>query len=82
MFEDQTLIQGMIDLWFMEDNQAVLIDYKSDNLLGTDQEILEQLQNRYAVQLKYYTMAIEKIIEQPVKERYIWLFRQGKAYAF
>ncbi|NLM18425.1 MAG: UvrD-helicase domain-containing protein, partial [Clostridiaceae bacterium] len=79
--QDQTLIQGMIDLWFMEDDQAVLLDYKSDYILGNGSQIQTELEKRYAVQLKYYTLAIEKIIERPVKERYIWLFRQGKAYS-
>jgi ATP-dependent helicase/nuclease subunit A len=79
--QDQTLIQGMIDLWFMEDDQAVLLDYKSDFISGNDSQIRAELEKRYAVQLKYYTLAIEKIIERPVKERYIWLFRQGKAYS-
>ncbi|NLJ70960.1 MAG: UvrD-helicase domain-containing protein [Clostridiaceae bacterium] len=79
--QDQTLIQGMIDLWFIENDQAILLDYKSDYILGNDRQIQAELEKRYAVQLKYYTLAIEKIIERPVKERYIWLFRQGKAYS-
>ncbi|HHT23961.1 MAG TPA: UvrD-helicase domain-containing protein, partial [Clostridiaceae bacterium] len=79
--QDQTLIQGMIDLWFMEDDQAILLDYKSDYISGDELQIQTELEKRYAVQLKYYTLAIEKIIERPVKERYIWLFRQGRAYS-
>lgn len=79
--QDQALIQGMIDLWFMENDQAILLDYKSDYILGNEPQIQVELEKRYTIQLKYYTLAIEKIIERPVKERYIWLFREGKAYS-
>ena len=77
---DQTLLQGMIDLWFMEGDQAILIDYKSDYIQSEDK--LSILKERYDVQLKYYALAIERILElkNRVKEKYIWLLREGKAY--
>lgn len=80
--DEPTIVQGMIDLWFMEKDQAVLIDYKTDYIPGDEQTVLAVLRERYQVQLDYYALAIEKIIglANPVKERYIWLLREGKAY--
>ena len=77
---DQTLLQGMIDLWFMEDGEAVLVDYKSDFILEKDK--LPILQERYETQLNYYALAIERILDLPntVKEKCMWLLRDGKAY--
>lgn len=79
---DQTLVQGMIDFWFMENNKVVLLDYKSDYIPGNDEKIQSVLEKRYTTQLEYYALAIQKIIglKEPVEEKYIWLFRQGKAY--
>ncbi len=79
---EPTIVQGMIDLWFMENEQAVLIDYKTDYIPGDERTIAAILQERYQVQLDYYALAIEKIIglAHPVTERYIWLLREGKAY--
>lgn len=81
--KEQTLVQGMIDLWFLEDGQAVLLDYKSDVIQGSYQEKRDTLRQRYQVQLDYYSLAIQRImgLKEPVKERLIWLFRDRQAYA-
>ena len=80
--KEQTLVQGMIDLWFLEDGQAVLLDYKSDIIQGSYQEKRDTLRQRYQVQLDYYSLAIQRImgLKEPVKERLIWLFRDRQAY--
>lgn len=82
MKDEKTLVQGIIDLWFMDHGKAVLLDYKSDYIPGDETQVQKVLEERYKVQLDYYAMAIEKIIglEYPVQERYIWLLREGKAY--
>lgn len=79
---EQTLVQGMIDLWFLEGDQATLLDYKSDIIEGKYQEKLAILKQRYQVQLDYYSLAIQRImgLKQPVKEKLIWLFRDGQLY--
>lgn len=79
---DFCLIQGMIDCWFAEDDGAVLVDYKSDRLSGTDEEKRQALEKRYGSQLEYYARAIERAGKTKVKEKWIWLIPDAKAFLF
>lgn len=67
--EEKVLIQGIIDVFFVEDGQLVLLDYKTD-VIGS----LEELWNRYAVQLDYYEEALSRLMELPVKEKILYSF--------
>jgi ATP-dependent helicase/nuclease subunit A len=67
--EEKVLIQGIIDVFFVEDGQLVLLDYKTD-VIGS----LEELWNRYAVQLEYYEEALSRLMELPVKEKILYSF--------
>lgn len=69
------LMQGVIDLCFLEDGQWVLIDYK------TDAVPMEELPARYALQLRLYAAALAKITQLPVKEALLFSLRQGDAIA-
>lgn len=75
--EEITLIQGMIDLWFVEeDGQAVLIDFKTDRLPAKEGDRI--LADRYRIQIESYAEAIRKATGRQVKERIIWLVREGR----
>ena len=67
--EEKVLIQGIIDVFFAEDGQLVLLDYKTD-VIGS----MEELWNRYAVQLDYYEEALSRLMELPVKEKILYSF--------
>ena len=54
---DTILIQGIIDAWFIEDGQAVLVDYKTDYVADDG----ESLVKKYKTQLDYYELALEQI---------------------
>ncbi|MCR5179340.1 MAG: helicase-exonuclease AddAB subunit AddA [Lachnospiraceae bacterium] len=70
-----TLIQGVIDAYFVSGEGAVeLVDYKTD--AGVDDE---ELVKRYGVQLSLYAEAIERILDLKVKEKWIWSFTLGHA---
>ncbi len=71
--EETVLIQGVIDLFFYENDGIVLADYKTDRV---DSE--EELIARYKAQLDYYQLALEQITGQRVKERYIYSFALKK----
>ena len=73
---DKVLIQGMIDCYFEEDGQWVLVDYKSDYLWDGNRE---QLLEAYRPQLKLYREALETITEKTVKESYIHVFYTGES---
>ncbi len=75
-----SLVQGMIDCWFIEDGEAVLIDYKSDQIAG-DRSMKESvLRERYALQLDYYAQAIEAASGLNVREKIIWLIRDSLSF--
>jgi len=69
-----SMIQGVIDLCFLEDGQWVLADYKTDNADG------ETLLRRYALQLRWYARALAEITGKPVKEAYLFGLRAGQSY--
>jgi len=71
--EEQILIQGIIDAFFYEDGDIVLMDYKTDRLY-TERAFAE----RYRVQLEYYKKALEQLTGKKVKEIYIYSFALGK----
>ncbi len=76
-----TLVQGMIDLWFIEENdEAVLIDFKTDYLAFSDSEQADdEIRRRYTPQIRYYADAIEKATGRKVSEALIWLVRYARA---
>ncbi len=71
------LIQGVIDLYFIEDGAITVIDYKTDRV-AKGKEGVDELINRYAVQLDYYSKALQQLTGLPVKERIIYSFCLGQ----
>ena len=72
IYEDEKVrLQGIIDLFFQEDEDIVLVDYKTDYVEeGNEEEIID----RYRTQLTYYKEALEKVTGKKVKESYLYLF--------
>lgn len=67
--ENKILIQGIIDLYFIEDSKCILIDYKTDYV---DQDIIKDKLDEYKKQLQLYKMAIENIKGIQVSEAYLY----------
>ncbi len=74
--EEMVLIQGIIDAWFIEDGEIVLLDYKTDRV-DTEKELID----RYKLQLDLYKRALEAAVGMKVKEVYIYAFRLHKVIA-
>ena len=70
--EEQVLIQGIIDAFFEEGDDLILMDYKADAV-----KTGEELVKRYHTQMEYYTEALERIVGKKVKERIIYSFALG-----
>ena len=66
---ETVLIQGIIDVFFVEEDGMVLLDYKTDSV-----DTMEELWNRYETQLDYYQEALQKLMGLPVKERILYSF--------
>ncbi len=67
--EEKVLIQGIIDAFFVEDGQIVLLDYKTDKV-----QTGKELWDRYETQLEYYEEALSKLMQMPVKEKILYSF--------
>ncbi|MCB0326600.1 MAG: UvrD-helicase domain-containing protein [Bdellovibrionales bacterium] len=74
-FEKGVLYEGSMDLVFLEDNQWVLVDYKSDQIRGPQD--LAQKKILYTSQLEIYRRAIEKNPHAKVKEALLLFLRTG-----
>ena len=76
---DLTLIQGIIDVFWEEEDGIVVLDYKTDRV-----ETAGQLKDRYAAQLALYGEALERLFasengqRKRVKERLLYSFRLGE----
>ena len=67
--DESVLLQGVIDAYFEEDGELVLLDYKTDSRVDE-----EELIKRYRAQIKYYRAALEKLEGKPVREAYLYSF--------
>lgn len=74
--EEKILIQGIIDLYFLEGDKLVLLDYKTDYV---DKNNIDHIISRYRTQIKYYEKALEIALKRNVDEIYIYLFHIGEA---
>ncbi|MDU4450387.1 MAG: 3'-5' exonuclease, partial [Staphylococcus lugdunensis] len=79
--EDVAIIQGMIDLIYKKDNQYYFVDYKTDAFNRrkgmTDEEIGEQLKEKYRIQMQYYKNALETMLHTEVKGS-LYFFQFGR----
>ncbi|AKL96784.1 ATP-dependent helicase/nuclease subunit A [Clostridium aceticum] len=73
--EETLLVQGVIDCYFQEEDRLVLVDYKSDRVVNT----CEEIKKKYEVQLELYREALEKITGKNIKESYLYLFDRDEA---
>lgn len=74
--EETVLIQGVIDAYFEEEGELVVLDYKTDRV-----DSAEELVRRYAAQLEHYAHALEKLTHKKVKEKLIYSFALDKVIA-
>ena len=75
--DETVLVQGVIDAYFEEDGGLVLVDYKTDRVDPADGAAV--LKDRYAVQLRTYKKALNKLLDTPVREIFIYSLALGQA---
>jgi ATP-dependent helicase/nuclease subunit A len=74
--DEAVIVQGVIDMCFIEDGKWVVVDYKTDRVdAGTAAEAAQ----KYAVQLSLYGRALADITELPVAEKWIYYLSAGTA---
>ena len=74
--DELVVIQGIIDAYFEEDGELILVDYKTDRIgQGEESKLIE----RYRTQLEDYALALERMLHKKVKQKYIYSFALQKA---
>ncbi len=73
---DIILVQGIIDCYFYENDEVVIIDYKTDEI--KDELALRSVTEEYSPQILSYKEAVEKITDKRVKACYLYLFDVAK----
>ncbi len=74
--DENTVVIGKIDMVFVEDGQAVIVDYKTDRVKS-----LDILCDRYAEQIRMYARAATEILGVPVKEAVLFSIHLGQTVA-
>lgn len=74
--DEELMIQGVIDLYFVEDGKLVLVDYKTDHITAENRQAKI---NAYQTQMELYQRALESILHKEVKESYLYLLDINEA---
>lgn len=74
--DETVIVQGIIDLCFLENNKWIIIDYKTDAINLSD---APKAACKYALQLKLYARALERITLLPVAEKYVYYLSANTA---
>lgn len=76
--EESVIIQGVIDCLFETEDGWYLLDYKTDTIFGdlTERKVNE-LEDRYAVQVELYKRAVESIWNINLEHVYLYFFDQN-----
>ena len=81
LYEDacdgQITIQGVIDACFLENDEWILVDYKTDYVDA--QQGMEKVAELYALQLNLYAYALQKLTGKNVREKWVVLLSCGDA---
>ncbi len=73
--EENILVQGIIDLYYINENDnIILVDYKTD-YVTEEKELIE----KYKIQLNLYKKALEESLDKKVSETYIYSIYLNKA---
>lgn len=67
--QQKILVQGVIDLFLIDDEGITLIDYKTNKI-----NAVNDLAKMYATQMKLYSIALEKAYGKQVKNVYLYSF--------
>jgi len=76
-YNDDLYVQGIIDLYFVENGSLVIIDYKTDKINASNEALLIK---EHEEQVKLYAKALQALTGIEVKEKYLYFFRNQKFY--
>ena len=70
-YDDQILLQGVIDCALIEEDGITILDFKTDHLKS---DSLDDAVERHRVQVEIYARAMSRIFNKPVKGKYLYFF--------
>lgn len=73
-YDGNLSIQGRIDMYFIENGELVIVDYKSDSVTN-----LEKEKENYAQQVTIYGQVLPKLKGMRVRAIYLYAFTNGEA---
>ena len=73
--EEELLVQGIIDAYFLEDGAYVIVDYKTDFVPDDGASLVD----KYSRQVYYYARALQAATGLEVKEKHIYSTFLGKS---
>ena len=73
--DDAVLLQGVVDCFFEEDGELVVVDFKTDRVTSAETAARAEY---YRAQLEAYAAALERIMEKPVREKLLYFFAAGE----
>jgi hypothetical protein len=76
---EEQLVEGVIDLAFVENEAWVIVDYKTDAVAGAEVEARAVV---YKPQLALYALALERLTGRPVKELVLLFVRSRQEVRF
>ena len=69
---EELVIRGQVDLWFEQDGEICIVDYKTDGVTAAE---ANQRAQDYALQLRLYAMAIEQVADRPPSRAWLHFLR-------
>ena len=79
---DKTLVQGIIDLWYIDRGEAVIVDFKSDRLPDDHTAAELKLKERYLIQGQIYAWAVAAATGLPVRKFVIYSLSRNQAFEY
>ena len=73
--DDSVLLQGVVDCFFEEDGELVVVDFKTDHVSCAQ---LDERAEHYRPQLEAYSMALTRVMGKKVKEKVLYFFSTGE----
>ena len=73
--DDAVLLQGVVDCFFEEDGELVVVDFKTDRIGRTQ---IEERAEHYRPQLEAYSMALMRVMGKKVREKVLYFFSVGE----
>ena len=73
--DDYVIIQGIIDAYFIEHDDIILVDYKTDNIKSKTELI-----SKYAAQMYLYGLTLEKLTGKKVADCILYSTEKGEAH--